>query len=198
MAGCALRTAGASSGRLRPVAFFCHYLDVARFAPVDIRVHTCRGGRIASSQRVEVAQEGRPILVALVQSESDGVDGLEHDETVAPDMPGLDNLPSIRDLVPEDDQSPYPLWNNLDAMPIDFEAECLPPDPRPARWQAWLRCRPTATFVDPWIDAARSLILVDLPSWPSAHRPHPWNKPPLTASSLDLNVDFHAPTTDED
>ena len=56
---------------------------------------------------------------------------------------------------------------------------------------------PTATFPDPWADAARSVILVDLPSWPSAHRPHAWQQPPYMAPTLDLNVAFHRPTADE-
>ena len=134
----------------------------------------------------------------MVWSVSDDVDGLEHDETQAPDVPGPDSLPSIHDLAPDRDRSTYPFWGNLEARPIDFELEWPPPEPRPARRQEWLRFRPTATFVDPWVDAARSLILVDLPSWPSAHRPHAWKTHPFTAPTLDLNVAFHAPTTTED
>ena len=64
-------------------------------------------------------------------------------------------------------------------------------------WQEWLRFLPDATFDDPWVDAARSVILVDLPSWPSAHRPHAWQQPPFMAPTLDLNVAFHRPTADE-
>ena len=74
-----------------------------------------------------------------------------------------------------------------------------PPDgPRPARWQEWLRFVPTSTFDDPWVDAARCLILVDLPSWPSAHRVHAWSEPPFVAPTLDLNVAFHRPPTGEE
>jgi acyl-CoA thioesterase-2 len=40
----------------------------------------------------------------------------------------------------------------------------------------------------------RSVILVDLPSWPSAHRPHAWSNPAFIAPTLDLNVAFHQPT----
>ena len=62
VAACALRAAGASSEHPRPVAFSCHYLGVARFEPVDLRVETRKRGRTAGSQRVEVTQEGRAIL----------------------------------------------------------------------------------------------------------------------------------------
>lgn len=198
VAACALRAAGhASHHRRRPAAFSCHYLGVARFEPVDIRVETRKEGRNAGSHRVELTQDGRPILDAMVWSVGDG-DGLEHDETSAPDVAGPNGLADIRDLVPEDAQPPFPFWHNLEARPIDFEVDWPPDGPRPARWQEWLRFTPTATFDDPWVDAARSLILVDLPSWPSAHRPHAWQQPPFVAPTLDLNVAFHRPTDDQD
>ena len=192
VAACALRAAGASVDHPRPVAFSCHYLGVARFEPVDIRVDVQRQGRTATSQRVEITQEGRPILDAMVWSAAEA-DGLEHDETSAPDVPGPDDLPSIGELLPDDAPPPFPFWNNLDGKPVHFEANWPPDGPRPAIWQEWLSFRPTATFADPWVDAARSVILVDLPSWPSASRPHSWRQPPYTAPTLDLNVAFHQP-----
>jgi acyl-CoA thioesterase-2 len=122
------------------------------------------------------------------------VEGLEHDETTPPDVPGPDELPFIQELLPEDaPPPPFPFWDNLDGKPLQFEVEWPPDGPRPAVWREWLRFRPTATFEDPWLDAARSVILVDLPSWPSAHRPHAWRQPPFMAPTLDLNVAFHRP-----
>ena len=106
-------------------------------------------------------------------------------------MPGPLELPAIDELVPDEERPRYPFWGNFEAKPIDFEPVWPPPEARPARWQQWLRFIPTSTFEDPWVDAARSLILVDLPSWPSAHRPHAWTRPPFTAPTLDLNVAFH-------
>src|SRR3546814_12286099 len=106
-------------------------------------------------------------------------EGLEHDETSAPVVPGPDDLPSVQDLLPPDAQPPFPFWLNFDAKPIDFEVDWPPEGPRPARWREWLRFLPTSTFDDPWLDAARSVILVDLPSWPSAHRHHAWQQPPF-------------------
>ena len=43
-----------------------------------------------------------------------------------------------------------------------------------------------------------AIQLVDLPSWPSAHRPHAYKQEPFTAPTLDLNVAFHRPTSEED
>jgi acyl-CoA thioesterase-2 len=197
VAACALRAAGASNGQARPAALSCHYLGVARFEPIDIRVETRRSGRSATSLRVEVTQEDRRILDGMVWTIGD-VEGLEHDETTPPHVPGPDDLPSIDELLPDDAPLPYPFWRNLEAKPVDFEADWPPAGPRPARWQEWLRFTPTATFEDAWTDAARSVILVDLPSWPSAHRPHAWRQPPFTAPTLDLHVGFHRPTAGED
>jgi acyl-CoA thioesterase-2 len=193
VASCALRAAGESTEDPRPAAFSCHYLGVAEFGEIDIRVSTRKRGRAATSQRVEVRQGDRPILDAMVWSVGD-VEGLEHDETTMPDVPGPDQLPDIRDLLPADTPPAFPFWNNLDAKPLQFETEWPPSGPRPAQWHEWLRFTPTPTFDDEWIDAMRSVILVDLPSWPSAHRPHAWSNPGFIAPTLDLNVAFHQPT----
>jgi acyl-CoA thioesterase-2 len=193
VAAMALRAAGAALPDLRPAAFSCHYVGVADFEPVTLRVATRKAGRSATSQRVEVTQGERAILDAMVWSVGD-VDGLEHDETAMPDLPGPDDLLEIRELIPEDAPPPFRFWENFEAKPIDFEADWPPDGPRPARWREWLRFLPTATFEDPWVDAARAVILVDLPSWPSAHRPHAWRQPPYIAPTLDLNVAFHRPT----
>ena len=99
---------------------------------------------------------------------------------------------------PDDAAPPFPFWRNFDAKPLAFEADWPPDGPRPARWQEWLRFLPAATFEDPWVDAARSVILVDLPSWPSAHRPHAWTQPPFIAPTLDLSVAFHQPAVGEE
>ena len=193
VAACALRAAGEASDQSIPVSFSCHYLGVAKFEPIDIKVEARRAGRAATSQRVEVTQSGRSILDALVWSTSEGP-GLEHDETVPPDVPGPSDLagpagdPPVR----------YPFWNNLESRVIHVEPVWPPAGPRPAVWQEWLRFIPTSTYADPWVDAARLLILVDLPSWPSANRAHAWRHHQFIAPTLDLNVAFHQPASGDE
>lgn len=196
VAACALRAAGAAGAQRWPAAFSCHYLRVAKFEPIDIRVETRKQGRSATSQRVEVSQEGRPVLDAMVWSVDD-VEGLEHDETTPPEVPAPDDLPGFGDLFP-DDEPPFAFWRNFDGRPLNFERDWPPDGPRPAEWAEWLKFLPTPAYDDPWEDAARSVILVDLPSWPAAHRPHAWQEPPFTAPTLDLNVAFHRPTSSEE
>jgi acyl-CoA thioesterase-2 len=199
VAACALRAAGAEAAGTRPATFSCHYLNVAKFGPVDLLVTTLKAGRTVTSLRVEMTQDDRRILEALVWTVGEN-EGLEHDETEFPDVPPPDDLPFIQELLPDDAEPPFAFWHNLDAKPLQFETEWPPAGPRPAAWQEWLRFLPTAAYNDPWVDATRAVILVDLPSWPSANRPHAWKPAPphWTAPTLDLNVAFHQPTADHE
>lgn len=192
IASFALRAVGATAPDRQPGAFSCHYLGVARPEPIDIEVRTPRAGRTASSSTVAITQDGKPVLSALVWSVAEN-EGLEHDETVPPAVPGPDELPLVEFPGP----ARIPFWDNLDRRPVAVEETWPPEGPRPAVWQEWLRFRGTPTFADPWVDAARSVVLVDLPSWPAAHRQHAWSRPPFTAPTLDLNVAFHRPAVDE-
>lgn len=196
VAAFALRAVGAHLGpssTARPAAFSCHYLGVARFEAIDITVVALREGRTASSFRVSISQAHRPILEALIWA-TVAVDGLEHDEALAPDVPSPDDLPSLRELLPPDAAPPFPFWHNFDPKPVTFEQPWPPAGPLPAEWREWLRFQPTAWWENPWVDACRTVILVDLPSWPAAHRPHAWTEPAWVAPTLDLNVAFHRPT----
>ena len=99
MAAIALRAAGAESPLARPASFFCHYLSVAAFAPVDLVVSPLRAGRTVLAQRVEMSQEGRPVLHAMVWSVG-AVEGLEHEDLTPPDVPDPDALPTRAELWP--------------------------------------------------------------------------------------------------
>jgi acyl-CoA thioesterase-2 len=191
VAAIALRAAGATSPFARPASFFCHYLSVAAFEPVEITVTPRRSGRTVLAQRVEMAQEGRPVLDAMVWSVGD-VSGLEHEDLAPPEVPAPDDLPSLRELAPED-RPPFAFWNNFDQRPVDFIASWPPEGPLPPTWRTWVRCQPAATFADPWVDAARTLIVLDVMSWPAGSRPHAYLEPPFIAPSLDLYAAFGHP-----
>jgi acyl-CoA thioesterase-2 len=190
VAAVALRAAGAESPFARPASFSGHYLGVAAFDEVQIDVEALRTGRQAASQRVSVRQGERAILEALVWSVADSP-GLEHDLAVAPDVPGPKELPSVQDLVGPDAPPPFPFWNNFESRPLSWIADWPPPGPLDPIWQTWLRLLEWDPGADPWLDAARSLLLVDLPSWPSGSRPHAWSEPPFIAPTLDVSAAFH-------
>jgi acyl-CoA thioesterase-2 len=187
----ALRPAGALSPFARPASLSCQYLSVAAFEPALVDVTLERAARTACAQRVQVTQAGRPILNAQVWSVAP-VPGLEHHQTSPPAVPGPEELLPIEALMP-DAPPPFPFWDNVESRPIEFSPLWPPKEPLPPIWRSWTRLRPTATFDDPWLDAARSLILLDVQSWPAAHRHDAWRDPPFIAPSLDLYVAFHEP-----
>jgi acyl-CoA thioesterase-2 len=195
VASVALRAAGEATPFARPASFSCHYLGVADFGPVEMAVTTLRSARTAQSQRVELTQAGKPILEATVWTVGD-VEGLEHDLVEPPALPGPDDLPSITELLDPDELQagpPFPFWTNLESKPLRFQKQWPPSEPLPPRWQTWCRFTPTPTFEDPWVDACRALILIDVQSWPAASLPHAWREAPFIAPSLDLYVAFHDP-----
>src|SRR6478609_507939 len=174
IASIALRAVGATS-LFRPASFFCQYLGVASFDTVDVAVTELRSARTAAAHRAEITQNGKRIMEATVWSVGD-VEGLEHDVATPPPVPGPEELKSIPELLAEANveigQPPFPFWNNLESKPLDFRIDWPPPEPLHPSWKEWNRFVPTATFDDPWIDACRSLILIDIQSWPAASRQH--------------------------
>ena len=192
LAALALRAGGACAAIPRPVSFYCHFLSVARFEPVELRVKPLRLGRRSEAWEVSMWQDERPVLHAMLRTAAEAP-GLEHDVAQMPAVPAPDELLTWSELFP-DEPSTYAFWNNLEAKPTDgkllpkadAEQQALPPT-----LGQWNRFRPRACFDDPFVDAGRSVILVDTMFWPAAARAHP--QPAFQAPSLDLSVWFHRP-----
>jgi acyl-CoA thioesterase len=197
VAAIALRAAGAANGLLRPASLYCHYLSVAAFEPVHLKVTSLRSGRTVHAQRVEMTQHDRAVLDAMVWSVGE-VTGLEHEHGSPPDVPGPDGLPGIEERARDDGGPPFAYWTNFDQRPIDWSDTWPPAGPLPPTWRTWVRPRPRAAFGDPWVDGARSLIVLDVGSWPAGSRPHAHLQPPFVAPSLDLYASFQYPGSDSD
>jgi acyl-CoA thioesterase II len=86
IASVALRAAGLASGRARPASIVAHFLGVARFETVEIETAVLKASRFATSVRVSVRQDDRPILDAMVWGVDPGGVTLEHDLAPAPDV----------------------------------------------------------------------------------------------------------------
>ena len=191
VASIALRAAGAQSSLARPVSFSCHYLGIARFDDVDVTVRTLRSGRTVESLGVTMTQAGRPILEAMVLA-TRGHEALEHDVTEAPDVPDPRSLRTVAERMAErGETTPYPFWEGIDSRPVRWQDDWPPPEPLEPTLQEWERFLPTATFDDPWVDACRSVMWIDVGGWPSAHGHHAWSAPPWVAVNVDLYVAFH-------
>lgn len=198
----ALRAIGCEASLPRPVSFFCHYLRGATFGDAEIEVTALRRGRSAESLRAVVRQDGKDVMDATVCIGAPG-DGLEHELTDAPNVPGPDGLPSMAELMAEVEDPPPPstFFGNFESRPTAFRRDWPPPGPSDPVWRQWQRFIPTSTFTDPWVDAARYVLLCDLPLWPAVTQHHAWKwvdqPPPFISPTLDLYVAFHRAVPDE-
>ncbi|MCP3984956.1 MAG: thioesterase family protein [bacterium] len=188
VAAIALQAAGRATRLGRPASFACQYLSVARFDAIELRVETLRSGRRSEALHVEMTQEGKPILDANVWAVETG-EGMEHDYTQPPEVPAFDELKDVRELDPERQQ--LGVLQNFDRRPTEWEPN-LAEQPREPVMSAWCRFRPAPTAKDLFVDAARSVILLDSFSWPATWPAHPSKGPsPWIAPNLDLHVRFH-------
>jgi acyl-CoA thioesterase-2 len=191
VASLALRAAGACAQIQRPSSFTCHFLAVGRFEPADVEVEVVRAGRRAELLRARVVQDGRVLVETLLRTAREGP-GLEHTLEEAPVVPEPETLQSLEALLanqPPDDRPEHPFWQNLERRPVDPSVVGRARGARPPEWTEWYRLRPRATFEDPWVDAARSLLLIDTLTWPAAAGPHSGDE--FIAPSLDVTVWFH-------
>ncbi len=189
----ALRAAGAHSDLARPASFSCHFLGVADFDTVELSVRTLRRTKRVESIAVSMSQRGAPILEAMIWVVGE-VDGLEHAAWLMPDIPAPRTCPTAGERMAAAGLSPGPqfaFWDNLEFRPCDWIDDW---DNRPAgqfHENAWYRFLPRTTFDDPFVDAGRSLLVLDTVLWPAAMRGHPENTD-WYAPSIDVQARFHA------
>jgi acyl-CoA thioesterase II len=196
VAAIALRAAGAATALTRPATFTGHFLSVAEFDVVDLEVTTLRAAKRAESLRVSMTQRGKGIFEALVWVVGEA-DGLAHDAAEMPPVPRPAQLKPIEALAdPADLQNRHRFWQNFDTRPIDWKPWRLRERGAPL-WREWLRFRPPPSRADPFVDAARSLLLIDTMGWPAACQPHLRDET-FIAPSLDVSVQFHRPAPESE
>jgi len=199
LAAVALRAAGVASGRARPASINAHFVGAGRSEPVDIDVEVNRHTRVATSVTARITQEGRPLLVATVWGVDADLDGLDHHTTLGPhDVPDPEELQSTEELlgVQQDGSPRHPFWGNIEQRPTEWIDDWENREASEPSTRAWVKFVPTATFADPWVDACRSLILIDLDSWPSATRAHLGDLEHF-APTIEVTARFIGSTTDE-
>jgi len=185
LASIALRAAGMLAEIRQPSSFYCHFLSSPKFDEVELEVAMLKKGRRSESLSVQMRQEGKPILHALVRTAADAP-GYEHRQVQAPNVPKPHALKTFAELWPDAPGVRFPFWSNLEDRPTDQGTARAP---KPAVRQDWTRFRPRACFDDVFVDAARSLILLDTFGWPAAYRAHPDGE--YFAPNLDTSVWFH-------
>lgn len=192
LAAIALRAAGAIAQIQRPASFYCHFLSSPAFADVQLEVSILKQGRRAESLTVEMSQQGKPILHALVKTAAEAP-GYSHQHPPAPAVPPPETLKSYDELLSPEQRPPFRFWDNIERRPVDQSTSDQPTEPIV---QEWTRFRPTACFEDPFVDAARALILLDTYGFPAAYRKYrSWE---YLAPNLDTSAWFHSPGPDSE
>jgi acyl-CoA thioesterase len=183
LAAIALRAAGMVAQIEQPASFYCHFLSSPAFDAVQLDVRVLKQGRRAESFVVEMSQQGKPILHALIKTAAQAP-GYSHQHLQAPAVPSAADLKTYQRQ--GDSQHPaFSFWNNVERRPVEQSATG-PPAPV---LREWARFRPQACFEDPFLDAARALILLDTYGFPAAYRKYQsWE---YLAPNLDTSVWFH-------
>jgi acyl-CoA thioesterase-2 len=185
LATIALRAAGAVAQIERPVSFYCHFLSSPAFDVAELKVSLLKQGRRAESLAVEMTQAGKPVLHAMIKTAAEAP-GYRHQHPERPDVPAPESLKSFDELHPARRRPPFSFWENVERRPVDQSTD---EQPRAPLIREWVRFRPKACFEDPFLDAARSLILLDTYGFPAAYRHHRSHE--YLAPNLDTGVWFH-------
>jgi acyl-CoA thioesterase II len=191
IASIALRAAGKHSQFGRPVSIAGHFLGVATFDDVILEVKTLRLTKRAESMRVSMRQGRNAIFEALVWSCAP-LEGLEHELALSPADFEPESVPSTADRLAEAGVEPmYKFWSNFDERSEQWttQEEWLERTPAYPSFERWYRFLPTSTFDDLWVDACRSLILVDTLGWPAVSNLHIDGG--YIAPSIDITCAFH-------
>lgn len=192
LAALTLRAAGMHAGIPRPVSYYCHFISPPAFGRVELSVETIKAGRRSESFAVRMTQDGREVMFALIRTAAEGP-GYRHQALDAPEVDPPERSEPIERRAKNGSQL-YAFWSNVSCrrprVEESGESESQP------RIREWVRFEPTATFEDPFIDAARPLILLDTFGWPAVWMKH--RGADFVAPNLDTAVWFHQPTTESD
>lgn len=192
----ALRAAAEETDLRQPASYYCHYLNPgASGQEADLTVTTLRKSRTTQALRVQMTQEGRSVLEALVWTITPP-GSLDYSHARMPEVPGPLGLRN-QEEIHAPDPYPFPFWMNLESRPVTWTGRW---DQRPVMhplWRTWNQFRPEAAFEDPFIDAARSLVLIDTMLYPAAAITQEETFP-FMAPSMDLAVRFHGSASDSD
>jgi len=191
----ALRAVGREAAIPRPVAFYGHYLRVAKFEPVEILVEALARGKRAESFQVRILQAGALVFAGMVRTAASG-DGLVHAFGEPPPSPPPEELPRPDELRTAAHPPRPAFWDNLDSRVVQPELYELPRRKLAPHWVEWFRFASAAGFADPFVDAGRSLVLLDTLSWPAAWLHH--GDGPFIAPSLDFGAWFHRPAVESE
>lgn len=188
VAAIALRAAGDRAGAgHRPVTLTGQFVSVAAPGAVDVRVDAVKEGSTAL-YAVTLAQAGRPVFLAQVWTTTRN----DPPFPLRPAMPAVPPPHGLRgqdELVAERGIPQIAFWRNIEGRPANFRLFDDPPA-EDAHQYRWMRLRDWTATDDPFLDAMRSVLLIDIGVWPG-HWHRLTERATYAAPSLDLAVHFH-------
>jgi acyl-CoA thioesterase II len=180
-----LRAMGAASRFQRAATFACHFLGTGRFGECDIEVTVLTAGKRAESLRATMLQDGKAILEAWAWLTAPDMRGFEHEMTAMPQVPRAEELKGFQDLA-DNYADWYPFWRHVEGRPVVWSEAKGPPI-----WHTWMRMLQNSQPHDPFVEAGRAVMWIDLVMWNAALPPHGY-PPAYIAPNLDLTVQFHS------
>lgn len=179
-----LRAAGEIAQLGLPASYYCTFVRTPEFGPAEISAQMVRHGSRAETIAVELRQQDKVMLSALVRTVAP-TEGIAHQHLAPPDVAPPQELEEFRWR--GDQRELFTYWNHFERRPASGRWGV--DDDSPVQ-REWLRSIPDASFADPFLDAARSLMALDTFGYIAALRKH--HASPFIAPSLDIYAAFHA------
>jgi acyl-CoA thioesterase II len=192
----ALSAAAAETDLPRPASYYCQYLKPAISGEeAEIVVTTLRRSKQTHAMRAVMSQDGKAILEALIWTFVPN-DVIEHDYAKMPEVPEPESL-RTNDEIHAPQKAPFRFWANIEGRPVTWTKRWEERPRMDPLWRVWNRFRPQAAFDDAFVDAARSVILIDALGYQAAAAAHE-GAIPFIAPSMALSVHFHEPGHDSE
>ena len=196
VAAIALRAAGLESRLTRPASFSCQFLEAGAFEPA----RGARRGAAPRARRRGAQRLARAVRAAPADRAASGPWGSSTGSSTTPrarrQVPSPEDLLPIESLLSPSDGAAARVLGKSRAAPDRLGSAGAAGSHRSDR--ALLVPLPAAArFQDPFLDAARCLILLDTMSWPAVRAAYV-EQPAYLAPSLDVSAQFHALAPESD
>lgn len=188
IAAIALRAVGdhAAAGQ-RPLTITGQFVRVAKPGLIDVAVVPIKSGGTCLFA-VTLSQDNQPVFLAQIWTSARN----DVSVSVQPAMPAVPPPAALRDqdeMVAERGLQQIAFWRNLEGRPVNFRVYGDPPAAGPRQFR-WMRFRDWPAEADPFLDAMRHVMLIDIGVWPG-HWHHLTEPAEYMAPSLDICVHFH-------
>ena len=171
----------------RPLSMTGQFLRVAKPGALEVSVEVAKTGATALFT-VALHQDAKTVFLAQIWTSCRNEASLPI-SPVMPDVPLPNVLRSQDELVAERGIELSAFWRNIEGRPPNFRMHSDPPATDTHQYR-WMRFREWAVTDDPFLNAMRYTLLIDIGIWPGHW--HRLSQPAdYVAPSLDIWAHFH-------